>query len=320
MTSVFSENFACPPLLHPSPRRAALRVLPNSIICNATGVSGQAPGDVLNFGGPNMETEEQKLRVSWYRSPVSRENLRMLNQRSNFKGFLQTGAYLGLLVLTGSAAYFSAGHLRWPLVVLLFFFHGMCWAFLINGFHELVHNSVFKTRFLNAFFLRIFSFLGWHNHHLFWASHTEHYKYTLHPPDDLEVVLPMPLTLKGFLTRTLVDPQCLYRTVKKTICLACGRLEGQWELALFPESEPAKRRELFNWARILLFGHASILVVSLVMRWWLLSVVISMAPFYEGWLHYLCNTSQHVGLKDNVPDYRLCCRTITLNPFFQFLY
>lgn len=36
---------------------------------------------------------------------------------------------------------------------------------MINGFHELVHDSVFRTQFLNAFFLRIFSFLGWYSHH-----------------------------------------------------------------------------------------------------------------------------------------------------------
>lgn len=29
---------------------------------------------------------------------------------------------------------------------------------------------------------------------------------------------------------------------------------------------------------------------------------------------------QHAGLSDNVPDFRLCCRTMILNPFFRFLY
>ena len=52
----------------------------------------------------------------------------------------------------------------------------------------------------------------------------------------------------------------------------------------------------------------------------MLPVVVSLAPFYGGGLHYLCNNSQHAGLRDNVPDYRLCCRTIYLNPFFRFLY
>ena len=38
------------------------------------------------------------------------------------------------------------------------------------------------------------------------------------------------------------------------------------------------------------------------------------------WLQFLCNATQHVGLQDDVPDFRLCCRTFYLNPFLQFIY
>ena len=116
-----------------------------------------------------MQAEHTTVKVAWYRSPVSREQLQALNQRSDFQGFLQTGGYLGLLALTGTIAYISAGRIPWPIVVLLFFFHGMCWAFLINGFHEFVHNSVFATKTLNWFFARVFAFLGWYNPYQFWT-------------------------------------------------------------------------------------------------------------------------------------------------------
>ena len=99
-----------------------------------------------------------------------------------------------------------------------------------------------------------------------------------------------------------------------------GRLEGAWEHHLFPESDPAKRRRLFNWARIVFFGQWAIVAVSIYMEWWMLPVVTTLAPFYATWLHYLCNGTQHVGLIDHVDDFRLCCRTIYLNPFVQFLY
>ena len=49
-------------------------------------------------------------------------------------------------------------------------------------------------------------------------------------------------------------------------------------------------------------------------------MLITLAPFYGGWLLYLCNNTQHVGLQDYVPDFRLCTRTIRLHPFVQFLY
>ena len=39
---------------------------------------------------------------------------------------------------------------------------------------------------------------------------------------------------------------------------------------------------------------------------------------YGGWLRYLCNGTQHAGLQDDVPDFRLCTRTVLLNPLHAF--
>jgi fatty acid desaturase len=264
---------------------------------------------------------DQKLqKIHWYRSPVDRETLAELNQRSDWRGFQQTLGHLGLLVLTGAGAWFANERLGWPALLLMLFLHGTIYAFLLNGFHELCHSTVFRSKFLNTFFLYLFSFLGWFNPILFWASHQEHHKYTLHPPDDLEVVLPVELTLTSFLKSAVVNPWGFYGRLKGVIRLSRGRLEGEWENALFPASDPAARRRLFNWARTLLVGHALLTVVSLYFGFWLLPVLITLAPFYGGWLLYLCNNTQHVGLQDNVPDFRLCTRTIILNPVVQFLY
>ena len=73
-------------------------------------------------------------------------------------------------------------------------------------------------------------------------------------------------------------------------------------------------------ARILLIGHTLLIVVSIATGLWLLPVLITLAPFYGGWLLFLCNNTQHIGLSDEVEDYRLCCRTVILNPFVSFLY
>ena len=268
------------------------------------------------------EAATKGRRIKWYRSPVGRDNLRALNQRSDLWGALQTLGFLGVLATTGTAAGLLWAWLPWhgAAAVIATFFHGTCYQFLINGFHELVHDSVFRTRRLNRFFLRIFSFLGWYNHHHFWASHTEHHKYTLHPPDDLEVVLPMPLTLKGFLEAAVVNPRGLWFSLGATVRTALGRVEGDWNQHLFPPSKPQARRRLFNWARLLLAGHATLTAVSLYFGLWQIPLLVTLAPFYGGWLHYLCNNAQHAGLTDKVEDFRLCCRTHYLGPFVQFLY
>ena len=266
------------------------------------------------------QNERSAVKIPWYRVPVARAELNALNQRDDWQGTVQVAGHLGLVALTGLAAWYAAARLPWPALLPILLLHGTFFAFLYNGSHELSHNTVFKTKALNIAFMRIFSLLVWRNHLMFSTSHAEHHKYTLHPPDDLEVELPMELTLAGFLKNAVVNPWLFYDTGKATVRLSLGRLEGEWERALFPPEAVQKRRQLFAWARWLLVGHGLILAVSLYFGWWLLPVLTTLAPFYGGWLRYLCNNLQHAGLQDNVPDFRLCCRTVYLNPFTSFLY
>lgn len=272
--------------------------------------------------GPTYAQPPRKQRVAWYRCPVPREQLSQLNKRSDLLGFAQTLGFLALLGGACAAAIYSSLHWPWYVTALLVFANGHFWHFLINGFHELVHESVFKTRWLNGLFLRVFSFLGWHNHHWFWASHTEHHKYTLHPPDDLEVVLPQRFTLRNVLKAGIVSPLYPWYLLRGNIKLALGRinLADPWTASLFPQSDPQRRQVYIRWARILLVGHAVLLAGALALGWWIFPLVFTFPMMFGSWLHFLCNSAQHAGLQDNVPDFRLCCRTIYLNPVLQFLY
>lgn len=267
-----------------------------------------------------MPDLKKERKISWYRSPVPREVLAELNQRSDTLGLLQTLGHLGLLALSGWAAWAAAANGRWWLFALLLFIHGTFFAFLLNGFHELCHKTVFRSKSLNVFFLYLISFFSWNHPVVFWASHQEHHKYTLHPPDDLEVVLPVRLTLKHFLKNAIFDPWDLAGRVRSYIRWSRGKVEGRWESALLPADAHALRSALVRWARIHLAGHALIIVVGILTGAWQLPLLVTFAPFYGGWLWFLCNNTQHIGLQDQVPDYRLCCRTIILNPFVRFLY
>jgi fatty acid desaturase len=265
--------------------------------------------------------EQQAVRkINWYRSPLKREALTALTKKNDAKGLVQALGHLGLLVISGAAAFYAAANLPVIVLILILFVHGTMFAFLLNGFHELCHKTVFKSRALNIFFLHLISFLSWYNPVLFWTSHQEHHKYTLHPPDDLEVVLPIRLTLTNFFKSALVDPWDFVRRLKLYIRHATGRLEGPWENALFPPTNEKGRRALFQWARLHIAGHLLFTAISLAFGLWLVPVLITLAPFYGGWLLFLCNNTQHIGLMDNTPDYRLCCRTIYLNAFVRFLY
>jgi fatty acid desaturase len=264
--------------------------------------------------------------ISWYRIPLKGESLRGLSKRSDLLGLLQACGHLGLLVLTGAAAFYANGRFPLPVLLLIIFLHGTFYSFILNGFHELCHSSVFKTKALNNFFLHLFSFLGWYNPVMFWTSHSEHHKYTLHQPDDLEVVMPIKFTLQAFIKSTIVNPLPFFNSLMTNIRFSFGKISkkdmpGEWEVDdLFPPSEVENRRRLFNWARTLLVGHGLIIGISIYTGLWLLPVLITFGNFYGGWLRFFCNNCQHVGLEDKVPDFRLCCWTVILNPFVRFLY
>jgi fatty acid desaturase len=267
-----------------------------------------------------MKSPEGGRQIRWYRTPIDREVLARLNRKSDAKGFAQALGHLLVLGLTGGAVLVSAATWPWWVTLLLLLLHGTAGSFMINAVHELVHKSVFRTQRLNEFFVRIFSFLGWINFEHFYASHMRHHQYTLHPPDDLEVVLPIRLMVRQFFLEGFLNLQGGYKVVRNSLRLALGKFEGEWESRLFLGDDPDAGRPVVHRARVLLAGHVAITVISLVLGWWLVPVLTCLLPFYGSWLFFLCNNTQHIGLQDNVPDFRLCCRTFTVNPVVQFLY
>ncbi len=259
-------------------------------------------------------------RIRWYRTPLDKETLAKLNAKSDLKGLAQSLGHVGLLCLTGGAALYGVGHWPWWVVLLIVYCHGTVASFAINAVHELVHKSVFKTQWLNQFFVRVFGFQGWIHFDHFYASHVRHHQFTLHRPDDLEVTLPIKIMTQQFYKWGFVSLGAVRWVLGNTWRLARGKFGGEWELRILPEEEPAKRKAVIGWARFLLIGHSAILIVSIINGWWLLPILTSCTPMYGSLLHMLCNNTQHIGLQDDVPDFRFSCRTFTVNPLVQFLY
>ena len=273
--------------------------------------------------GGMIDVPAPSAAVPWYRSPLPPGEMKKLHRRSDLLGFLQAGGYLAVLAATGTASWLAAYAWRWPwwAVALLVFLHGTGGSFLINAVHELTHGTVFQTKALNAFFARLFSFLGWINFEMFETSHARHHRYTLHPPDDLEVVLPIRIVATQFFLGGIVNPRWFFKWgLDNIVRIALGRFQGEWELMLHPADKPETRRGPVRWARLLLLGHGLVLAFSVWRGLWLLPVLVSLMPCYGGWLFFLCNNTQHIGLQDNVSDFRLCCRTFTVNPVVRFLY
>jgi len=264
--------------------------------------------------------------LNWYRTPIAPELLVELNTRSDAKALLQAGGFLGTMVATGVSPWLIYAYLPlpWmiPALLAMLLVHGTVTSFNINAVHELVHGTVFRTKLLNNIFVHIFAFIGWNNHYQFWASHTEHHKYTLHAPDDLEVVLPQTHSVKGFFKYGFVNPMWLYHNIRGQWRVMRGKWQGRWVEHILPDTEPGKQRAVRVWAGVLLLGHGSIIVACAIAgpRYWIIPVITSFTPMYGSFLFMFINNTQHCGLVDKVPDFRLCCRTITLNPVLSFLY
>ncbi|MFZ1752745.1 MAG: hypothetical protein WAU10_03340, partial [Caldilineaceae bacterium] len=78
-----------------------------------------------------MDNERKMRKIDWYRSPVERTRLAALNQRSDWKGLRQALGHLGILLITGGAAWYASEQSRWLLFTLLLFLHGTFYAFLL---------------------------------------------------------------------------------------------------------------------------------------------------------------------------------------------
>ena len=278
-----------------------------------------------------LQQVRKELQIRWYRCPIEPAKLRELTTRKDLRGFFQTLGHIALIAITGVATWLFFEHRIWLGFALALFAHGTIYSFLASATHELAHGTVFKTKRLNNIFLYFLSLISWFNFYDYKMSHTYHHLYTLHPRGDREVHLPNsptlhPLHLLQLLTLNLLggrgEPYSfpIIPNIRATVKLAfTGKYSNEWLEAVYVGQEEARRRSI-RWARIILLFNAAIVAVSVVFRLWPLPLIVTLAPFTANLWRYLVYVPMHTGLKDNVPDFRLCVRSITLDPFSHFIY
>lgn len=276
------------------------------------------------------------FKVDWYRCPIDRSVLRSLTARSDLKGLFQAGGHLILLALTGAGAYLAYSNQLWVVFALSLFAHGTVFSF-VPGYacHELAHGTVFKTKWLNRAFLWVYGVLGWFNFNTYRESHTYHHRNTLHRGADGEVQLPNIPTLKphyllqlftvnllGGLESVGLIPT-LYGTFRLALTGRAGwdrTFDKNWINELFDRAKPSVRRRAVTFSWVTILFHTAVIVASVASGQWLIAVLVSGGAFIANWWKYFVGTPMHTGLRDNVNDFRLCCRSITLDPLSTFLF
>ena len=263
-------------------------------------------------------------RIKWYKTSVEKDELRKLTQRSDVKGFIQAGSFLVIYLFTVSLSCYFFLRQQWVAMVITCYIHSMFHGFIGMGasVHELSHYTPFKTKRLNEFFYRLFSFLTWNNPIHFRESHMKHHQYTVHKGLDKEVILePIALSWRDFVGWFTFDYKWFWKIMKPNIAHFFGNADVDfffWD-PLFPEDDP-KRQKMVNWARFMVVGHLILLGIFIYFKLWVLIYTVTFGYFFATLLVHGCEIQQHLGLQDSVPDWRICAYTVKFNPLMSYLY
>ena len=288
---------------------------------------------------PPLSDVRQSLRVKWYRSPIDKQRLRELSERTDRQGWIQTGGHLGAFLLTGTITLISWQQQIWSLFFIALWCHGFIATFFKGtAAHELGHGTVFKTKALNRFFLYLVSLISWWDPFDYASSHTYHHRYTTHIDADRENILPLQpslhprVLLEMFTLHLFLKPERnfskggffwnLFFTTRSALGIAASHthIPNQEWLQALHEDDPTNFRNSIWWSRFLLLFHGSVLGLAIVTGWWVLPLLISLPSFIANIGAHFIGTTQHCGLQESVPDFRKNTRSIKLNPVMRFFY
>ena len=287
----------------------------------------QVIGEPAEYSVAETGIDDRGVRFNWYRSPIDRAVLLELNRRNDWQPLLHNLGMLAFSAATGAVAFWAFHHLAWPWVVAAVYLHCSFYGFFGGGTggHELAHKSMFKTRWLNEFFLRLNGFLTWFNYINFRRSHARHHQYTTHHDLDLEVMLPLDFKWHAWIYGIHLSPQGDAAGVSSAVPALLrppsrADPEVQTGESPVPGIRPRGLAKMVRWARVLLFGHAALALVFVLSGNWILLFLVTFAPFFARWFGILTHVPQHIGMEPDVADWRRSTRTYLAGPFVCFFY
>ncbi len=282
----------------------------------------------------NPFTDWRHTDIEWIKVDISREDLGRFTKRSNIKGLLYAFSFLLLIVATSSLAYYAFSQGYWVLLAFALLIHGAFYSFFGNALHELSHNTVFASRFLNAGVTTFFGLLFWpYNPHLYRLSHQKyHHRYTLYQGSDGEDVpnyvelnrsLFVGLFLKVIQIKALTQNigRLFTRIPTSNGWRGRGYKLDTWEQFILKNASDRERRQVYRLATGSLIFHVIFVALSIYFGLWFLPILVTLAPFYGfGFLGYMAGIHQHAACEANEPDFRISCGDAILDPLTSFLY
>ncbi len=243
---------------------------------------------------------------------IDKSLLKQLAKRSDRQGLWYLAKWLGALIITSSAVWYSMGT-AW--LWLAMFIHGIVLsvpAYAIS--HETAHGSVFETRWLNKVVLWITSLIymeePWHRRY----THLNHHAHTWHVSVDSQMPFDTPMTFKGWLLEASGIALLVFHL--RVLLALCFKRYSQTMLDVVPEP---KLPLLTRNARVMVLIYLLIPLAAVFgITWPLWFIVIPRllgAP-----VMLLFTLIQHVEMAENSPSIIASTRSFRSNWLGRFLY
>ena len=253
------------------------------------------------------------INAQWYKCKISSSELKELSQKNNIRPLFDTLLWFTLLLVLGFLSY---SYLETWLAYPLFALYGFVYALGGNSrWHEMGHKTAFKSKMLNEIVYQIASFVELFPPTQWRWSHVRHHKDTLIVGRDPEFVSQRPPALKDILLNFF------YLSIgklnlKRMLLHSIGILDEE-EKNYIPDR---------HYKKVVWEGRIWVLVFCFIIGLCLyyksiLPILYVIGPTFYGFpFVFLIVITQHVGLNDDVLDYRLNTRTFYTNYFIRFLY
>ncbi|TLX72338.1 NADH:ubiquinone reductase (Na(+)-transporting) subunit F [Labilibacter sediminis] len=251
--------------------------------------------------------------AEWYQSPVPREQMRELLTRKNYPAIRDTIIWFGLIFASGYLIYLFWG--AWYVIFPILIYSVLFATGADSRWHESSHGTAFKSDWMNNLLYEISSFMVLRQSTVWRWSHARHHSDTIIRGRDPEIAVPTPPDIRMIILGFFGIAQAKAEG-KRLFKHAIGKIDK--EVANYvPESEYGK---VFFKARVYVLIISTVIFLAVFHQTVMPFFLFGIPTLIGTWLGPIYSLTQHAGLRENVLDHRLNCRTVYMNRINRFLY
>ena len=235
------------------------------------------------------------------------EALKKLRDRSNTQGLLRLAIHLGLLIVLGAVVASVVNTVwYWPAA----FVYGVVLTFFFAPLHECLHNTVFKSRWLNDWVGKVIGIVLILPRNYFRCFHFAHHRHTQLAGKDPELAVPKPVTLIAYL-RFVSGAGYWTEQIPLTLRHAMGRVSAPF---ISNEARPGVVKE----AQVAVLIYVGVIAISIAtgsmvgLVYWIIPMLLGQ-PMLRLFL-----LAEHTGCEE-VADMLHNSRTIYTNPLVRLI-